>query len=73
MKRFLVGALYALVISSLLLTACGRDGEEPPATTGTEGLPDPVQTTEAAPDPDEAARQFLNAWEAGDYAAMYAL
>jgi penicillin-binding protein 2 len=36
-------------------------------------LPEPGQTTEPPPDPDEAARQFLNAWETGDYNRMYTL
>ena len=36
-------------------------------------LPDPLQTTESAPDPDSAAQHFLDTWDAGDYAGMYAL
>jgi penicillin-binding protein 2 len=57
----------------VLITACTGNGNGPTASTPTEGLPEPAQTTEAAPDPDDAARQFLNAWEAGDYGGMYAL
>ncbi len=72
MRHSLVRALYALLVSAIVLTACSGNETEAPLATETSGLPDPVQTTEAAPDPDDAARQFLNAWEAGDYTTMYA-
>lgn len=55
------------------LTACNRDSSQETSPVGTSGLPEPAQTTEAAPNPDEAARRFLKAWEAGNYSAMYAL
>lgn len=73
MRRFLTSVLYALLVSALLVTGCAGNGAQPSAPTSTAGLPDPVQTTEAAPDPDQAAREFLDAWEAGDYGRMYAL
>jgi penicillin-binding protein 2 len=36
-------------------------------------LPDPSVTTFSAPNPDETARQFLEAWQAEDFEAMYGL
>ena len=68
MRRVLLGFL----VVSLMLGACGGavNGDGP---TGTSELPDPVQTTESAPAPDDSARQFLDAWVAGDYNTMYAL
>jgi penicillin-binding protein 2 len=56
-----------LIIASLLLGACG-DGSV--VDTPSE-LPDPAQTTDSAPNPDAAARRFLDAWVIGDYADMY--
>lgn len=73
MKRFLVYVIYALIFSAIVLSACTGGGTQEPSATETTGLPDPIQTTEAPPDPDEAARRFLNAWEAGAYGNMYAL
>jgi penicillin-binding protein 2 len=37
----------------------------------TSELPDPAETTDSAPNPDDTARQFLDAWVLGDYATMY--
>ncbi|MGD2057727.1 MAG: penicillin-binding transpeptidase domain-containing protein [Anaerolineales bacterium] len=73
MRRLLVRNLYLILSVAVLLTACSGNGDAPNGPTPTEGLPDPAQTTEAPPDPDDAARQFLSAWEAGDYSRMYAL
>lgn len=61
--------LIALVVISLLMGACGglNGGLE---DTPSE-LPNPAETTEAAPNPDDTARRFLDAWVSGDYVAMY--
>ncbi|HHH82978.1 MAG TPA: hypothetical protein ENL35_08305, partial [Chloroflexi bacterium] len=66
-RRFLV--VLGLI---LLATGCMRttDGASPGVTPS---LPEPALTTEAAPDPDQVARKFLEAWKAGDYESMYAL
>jgi penicillin-binding protein 2 len=69
--------LALLLITTLALAACAilQPGPETavPTTDGGDG------STEAAPTPinlstaDGAAQAYLNAWQAGDYAAMYAL
>lgn len=73
MRRLLVCSFILLLSLVVLVTACTGNGNGPTGPTPTEGLPEPAQTTEAPPDPDDAARQFLGAWEAGDYGRMYAL
>ncbi|TFH36677.1 MAG: hypothetical protein E4G99_04360 [Anaerolineales bacterium] len=62
--------LWAVVAISLLMGACGG-GSNGSETRTTAELPDPAQTTESAPNPDDTARQFLDAWVASDYASMY--
>lgn len=57
--------------AALLLVSCGTvppDGT--PSPTLTLSPPTPVPTLQ--PSPDATAAVFLDAWEAGDYAAMYA-
>jgi penicillin-binding protein 2 len=70
--------LSLLLIIVLTLTACDivqPVPETPPPTTGggdgtaTDAVPTPINLTTA----DGAAQAYLNAWQAGDYAAMYAL
>ena len=61
------------LISAMLISSCGLFNPTDPGSNGTPTLPDPVQTTESAPDPDSAAQQFLDTWNEGDYAGMYAL
>jgi hypothetical protein len=62
-----------ILILALLISSCGLFRPTDPGLTGTPTLPDPLQTTESAPDPDSAAQHFLDTWKAGDYAGMYAL
>jgi penicillin-binding protein 2 len=62
--------LLTFLALSLSLGACGS-GSNGTGPGTTPELPDPVQTTEAAPNPDDTARQFLEAWKVGDYAGMY--
>ncbi|MCJ7825010.1 MAG: hypothetical protein MUP44_08940, partial [Anaerolineales bacterium] len=62
-----------LIISAMLIGSCGLFNPTDPGSTGTPALPDPLQTTESAPNPDSAARHFLDTWKDGDYAGMYAL
>ncbi|MCJ7569298.1 MAG: hypothetical protein MUO58_17415 [Anaerolineales bacterium] len=61
------------LILAMLISSCGLFRPTDPGSIGTPTLPDPLQTTESAPDPDSAARYFLDTWKAGDYAGMYAL
>jgi cell division protein FtsI/penicillin-binding protein 2/predicted small lipoprotein YifL len=59
----LLRPLAALVILSLLLSACGAGG---PAA-----LPTAVVSVNTAPDAESAARTYLEAWNTGNYTAMY--
>lgn len=61
------------LIFAMLISSCGLFNPTDPGSTGTPLLPDPLQTTESAPDPDSAAQHFLDIWKTGDYAGMYAL
>lgn len=67
MRRFSLVFLFVLLVN-----ACSN-----PTGTNTPGgnsdLPDPQVTTLTAPNPDEAAKRFLNAWVAQDYASMYTM
>ncbi len=62
--------LLIVIIASIVLGACGGNGNGTASDTPS-ALPDPAQTTDSAPNPDDAARIFLDAWMAGDYPAMY--
>ena len=56
-----------------MVGACSLFRSVPPTMEITPTLPDPVLTTISAPNPDDTARLFLDAWKVGDYSAMYAL
>lgn len=57
---------------ALLLSACNLgSGAGTPAAS--PSLPTPVVTNVAAPDPEIAARLFLDAWKNDDLTAMYAM
>ena len=60
----------AVSILAIWLVACtgGTDG-----SGATQVLPDPLVLTNSAPDPEIAARGFLESWQAQDYAAMYGM
>jgi len=57
----------------LLLAGCSFGSGGTPAAGTTPTLPEPAQTTEPAPDPNSAARSFLDAWVVGDYERMYGM
>jgi penicillin-binding protein 2 len=57
----------------MALGACSvLGGDSSPPATPTP-LPGPQVSVVAAPNPEEAARRYLQAWQAQDYAAMYAM
>jgi len=56
---------FAILISALLLASCGQQG--------TGELPTPQAQVTSVPDVDATAQAFLEAWEAQDYTAMYAM
>ena len=60
----------AVSILAIWLVACtgGTDG-----SGATQVLPDPLVLTNSAPDPEIAARDFLESWRAQDYSAMYGM
>jgi penicillin-binding protein 2 len=58
-----------LTFMALVLAACGTSA--PSSPTPPEELPDPLVLTDSAPDPEAAARNFLEAWKVRDYATMY--
>ncbi len=60
----------AISIVALWLVACTGSTDGPSAT---QALPDPLVLTNSAPDPEIAARGFLEAWRAQDYAARYGM
>jgi len=53
----------------LFLAACGSGESQP--TAETQSLPEPEVTISSAPDAEEAARAYLDAWREWDYASMY--
>ena len=59
----------ALGVFVLLLAACGTPAPSSPGSP-TE-LPEPLILTDSAPDPEQAARDFLEAWKLRDYDNMY--
>lgn len=59
----------ALGLCAAFLAACGTTGPSSPAPP--TDLPDPLVLTDSAPDPEAAARRFLDAWKERDYANMY--
>ncbi|HKY84118.1 MAG TPA: penicillin-binding transpeptidase domain-containing protein [Anaerolineales bacterium] len=54
----------SLTLLALTMAACGR-------SEATGELPTPAVTSVAAPDSEQAAAEFLDAWKAQDYRAMY--
>lgn len=58
-----------LLLLVLLLAACNKTPVVSPSTTD---LPEPAVNTIPAPEPDAAAKAFLDAWKVDDYAKMYA-
>ncbi len=59
----------ALASVMLIVNACSS----PPASPPTPTLPPPAVTITIPTPPDVIAQQFLTAWEAADYGAMYSL
>ena len=61
----------ALWVFALLLAACGTPASSSPGSP-TE-LPEPLILTDSAPDPEQAARDYLDAWKVRDYDSMYSM
>ncbi|NMC55104.1 MAG: hypothetical protein GYA48_15875 [Chloroflexi bacterium] len=73
MKKF----LSLLLLMVVLLSSCGPQPAPAGATLTPDDpageLPQPAVNTTAAPDPQTAARAFLDAWQQENYEGMYAL
>lgn len=61
-----------LLLMVIMLTGCSLFGGGPAESAGAT-LPNPNVTTVHAPDAEEAARAFLDAWVEGAYSDMYAM
>ena len=59
----------AVGLFALLMAACGTSAPSSPAPP--TDLPEPLVLTDSAPDPEEAARKYLDAWKERDYDSMY--
>ena len=57
----------------LLIGACNSETAPSPTVTPTSGLPTPMIDVAPAPDVEEGAQAYLEAWKAEDYEGMYAL
>ncbi len=65
-----------MIIAVLLLTSCSNGTqtvETPTEPTAENGLPTPVVETTRLPDVEQTVLDYLEKWNAGDYAAMYAM
>jgi len=60
----------ALGVFIMILAACGTPASSSSPGSPTE-LPDPLILTDSAPDPEQAARDYLDAWKLRDYDSMY--
>lgn len=58
-----------ILLMALILAACGTPST--PMSTTPEELPNPQVLTDSVPDPEAAARKYLDAWKIRDYATMY--
>ena len=57
----------------LLISACNSETVPSSTITPTSGLPTPMIDVAPAPDVEEGAQAYLEAWKAEDYEGMYAL
>ncbi len=62
-----------IVLVGFLLAGCSLIGRGQGTPSATATLPTPVMTNVAVPNPETAARKFLDAWRQGNYDAMYAM
>lgn len=74
--KLLIKRLVVIVLLVAVLIGCSKATPEGTLTTQdtpTPGLATPIVQTTQAPDVESAAVEFLESWNASDYAAMYAL
>lgn len=64
---------WSLVLLGLFAAGCSLLNGGPASPGPGATLPEPGVTTMPAPDADQTAIDFLEAWKRGDYSAMYAL
>ncbi|MHB1450027.1 MAG: NTF2-like N-terminal transpeptidase domain-containing protein, partial [Bellilinea sp.] len=62
----------AILIFMVLLAACTPGANNTQNGQATPTLRDPIVNTTTVPEPETAARTFLEAWKVDNYAAMYA-
>lgn len=67
-----VRIFWAVMVLSILTGCTQAPTVTPTPLPSTPTLPDPGFRVTPAPDAQSAARQFIEAWQADDYAAMYA-
>lgn len=65
--------VIALSLLLLSLYGCGSISGESTTPEQTATLPAPMVITNNAPNPETKAKQFIEAWDAGEYQAMYAM
>jgi len=61
-----------MMILVVLLAACTPGAVNAPNGAATPTLREPIVNTTTVPEPEPAARSFLEAWKVDNYAAMYA-
>jgi penicillin-binding protein 2 len=69
MKKRIWSLLVLIVITACSVNSSGKT----PVGTATSSLPTPVVNTTHAPDANETAVAFLEAWKIEDYASMYSM
>jgi penicillin-binding protein 2 len=64
---------WLILAAAVFLSCCGQPTTDKPQAEPTATLTEVPTATPVPPSPEASSNAFLNAWEAADYAAMYAL